>query len=288
MIRFLFFPMLLIIAFPLLAEESKKAEALNPGINYYSAGDYKRAVKAFEQSIRLHPDNAEAYKWLGMNYLKLGDNEVLTDPAMLYKAVEAFNRALSLNPNFAEVRYNLGITYLALHNRDEAIKECELLKNLDMELANSLSTRIGDYKSPQLYSALGETDSYVLKVTIIGNQVLVPVTLAYGGKSVQTTLLLDTGASGTTINPEIADKLDINPARARISIEQVVGGGLIKGRRIKLDYIKVGPHTKKDIEVDIIEHKGFAVRFSGLLGMNFLRNLRYHVDFADQTITWTP
>ena len=214
-----FFPMLLTIAFPLLAGESKESEALTPGINYYSAGDYKKAVKAFEQAIRLHPDSAEAYKWLGMNYLKLGDNEVLTDPAMLYKAVEAFNRALSLNPNFAEVRYNLGITYLALHDRDEATKECELLKNLDMELANSLSTRIDDYKSPQLYSVLGETDSYMLKVTIIGNQVLVPVTLAYGGKTVQTTLLLDTGASGTTINPEIADKLDINPARSLSDLE---------------------------------------------------------------------
>jgi hypothetical protein len=29
--------MLLIMAFPLLAEEGKKAEALNPGINYYAA-----------------------------------------------------------------------------------------------------------------------------------------------------------------------------------------------------------------------------------------------------------
>jgi clan AA aspartic protease (TIGR02281 family) len=285
---FLFFAMFLITLSPLFAEERNELEALKPGINYFSAGDYKKALKAFEQAVRVNPDSADAYKWLGMSYLKLGDNEAMTDPEMLDKAVNAFDNALILNPNSAEARYYIGITYLALYNKDAAVREYDILKDIDKELASSLFDRIGKYKSPQAYKSIGETESNVLKVKIIGNQVLVPVILGYRGKTVQALLLLDTGATNTTISPEIAAKLNISLNQTKKTIGQVVGGGLLEAKRIKLSYIKVGPHTKPDMDIDIIEHKGFASNFDGLLGMNFLRNFRYHVDFDNQTITWSP
>jgi tetratricopeptide (TPR) repeat protein len=288
MIKFLFFAMFLIIASLLSAEEIKGAESLNPGMNYFSAGDYKKAIKAFEQVIRVNPDSADAHKWLGMSYLKIGNNEVMTDPEMLDNAVKEFNKALSLNPNFAEARYYLGIAYLALYNKDAAVREYEILKDTDKELAGSLFARIGNYKSPQAYKSVGETESNVLKVKIIGNQVLVPVTLGYRGKTVQALLLLDTGATNTTISPEIAAKLNISPDQTKKAIGQVVGGGLLEARRARLSYIKVRPRTKTDVDIDIIEYKGFAANFDGLLGMNFLRNFRYHVDFDNQTINWAP
>jgi tetratricopeptide (TPR) repeat protein len=288
MTKFMFLAMFLIIASPLFAEEIKGVESLNPGINYFSAGDYKKAIKALEQVIRVNPDSTEAHKWLGMSYLKLGNNEVMTDPEMLDNAVKEFNKALSLNPNFAEARYYLGITYLALYNKDAAVREYEILKDIDKELAGSLLGRIGNYKSPQAYKSVGETESNVLKVKIIGNQVLVPVTLGYGGKRVQALLLLDTGATSTTISPEIAAELNISPDQTKKTIGQVVGGGLLEAKRARLSYIEVGPHTKTNMDIDIIEHKGFAANFDGLLGMDFLRNFRYHVDFDNQTINWVP
>jgi clan AA aspartic protease (TIGR02281 family) len=284
----LFFAMFLMIASPLFAEGSKEVESLNRGINYFSARDYKKAIEAFEQVIRVNPDSAEAYTWLGMSYLNLGDNEVTTDPEMLDKAVKAFDKALSLNPNFAEAHYYLGITYLALYNKDAAVKEYEILRDVDKELASSLFTRIGTYKSPQVYKAIDETESNITKVKIIGNQVLVPVTLGYGDKTVQALLLLDTGATNTTISPEIAAKLNISLDQTKKAIGQVVGGGLLEAKRTRLSYIKVGPHTKTDIDIDIIEHRGLAANFDGLLGMNFLRNFRYHIDFDNQTINWSP
>jgi clan AA aspartic protease (TIGR02281 family) len=285
---FLFFAMFLIIASPLFAEERKEVESLKQGINYFSAGNYKKAIKVFEQAARVNPDSAEAYKWLGMSYLKLGDNEIMTDPEMLDKAMKAFDKALSLNPNFAEARYYLGITYLALYNKDAAVREYDILKDIDKELASSLFARIGNYRSPQAYKSIGETESNVLKVKIIDNQVLVPVTLGYGGKTVQALLLLDTGATNTTISPEIAAKLNISLDQTKKTIGQVVGGGLLEAKRVKLNYIKVGPHTKTDIDIDIIEHIDLASNFDGLLGMNFLRNFRYHINFDNQTINWAP
>jgi clan AA aspartic protease (TIGR02281 family) len=279
--------MFLIISLPLSAEEYKE-ESFSTGIKYFSDGEYKKAIKAFEQTVRNSPDNAEAYRWLGMSYLKLGDNEIMTDPGILDRAVEYFTKALNINPNLAEAHYNLGITYLALHNKEAAIKEYEILKTLNEELANLLFVRIGDYTLPKMYNAISETESHVQKVTIIGNEVLVPVTLAYQDKTVQAVLLLDTGASVTTINTEIAARLGILLDKTEKAVSYVVGGALIEARRTKLSYIKVGPYTNNNVDINIVEHKGVQVMFDGLLGMNVLRNLIYHVDFNNRVINWSP
>jgi clan AA aspartic protease (TIGR02281 family) len=195
---------------------------------------------------------------------------------------------LNINPNLAEAHYNLGITYLALHNKRAAIKEYEILKTLNEKLAGLLFERIGNYTLPKTYDAIGETESNVQKVTIVGNEVLVPVTLAYQDKTVQAVLLLDTGASVTTINTEIAARLGILLDKTEKAVSYVVGGALIEARRTKLSYIKVGPYTKKNVDINIIEHRGVPVMFDGLLGMNVLRNLVYHVDFNNRVINWSP
>lgn len=128
--------------------------------------------------------------------------------------------------------------------------------------------------------------SLVTKVTIQGNQVLVPVTLGYGNKETEGLLVLDTGAELTTVHQEIADQLNIGNSR-RIEL-QVAGGGVIRAKVAKLDYIKVGPHKKEDIRIVIVRHNGPSVTHRGLLGMNFLRNLEYKIDFTNQTIQWKP
>ncbi|MBW1752533.1 MAG: hypothetical protein JRJ46_05410, partial [Deltaproteobacteria bacterium] len=51
------------------------------------------------------------------------------------------------------------------------------------------------------------------KVVIDGNRVLVPVKLGYRGKEVEATLLLDTGATITTMHQHIADQLYITQTK---------------------------------------------------------------------------
>jgi clan AA aspartic protease (TIGR02281 family) len=124
------------------------------------------------------------------------------------------------------------------------------------------------------------------KVKIRGNTVLVPATLSYGGYEVDVHLVLDTGASRTTINTEIADQLSMNLGKERKTYVRVVGGGVIEARTVRMNSITVGPHTKRNWDVFVVPHKGCAAGYDGLLGMDVLRGLKYRVDFKKQVIIW--
>jgi len=136
------------------------------------------------------------------------------------------------------------------------------------------------------YNKIVSSDDKITKIIIRGNQILVPVTLVYDNMEVNVHLLMDTGASGTTINTEIADQLYINIYKAKKIKAQVVGGSIIEARIIMMDIFKIGPHTIHNKNIVIVPHDGPAVKFDGLLGMDVLGSLSYKIDFAKQIIIW--
>lgn len=124
-------------------------------------------------------------------------------------------------------------------------------------------------------------------VIIKGNKVFVPVTLAYGDRQVQTTLLFDTGAGSIVLHQNVAERLGIETFQA--SRGQGVGGFQIATKMTRLASVEVGPHKKENLRADIVEFKGTEDGdYNGLLGMNFIRGLKYTIDFENQTIRWTP
>jgi len=124
------------------------------------------------------------------------------------------------------------------------------------------------------------------KVKIRGNTVLVPVTLAYGGSEVDVHLVLDTGASRTTINNEIAEQLHLDLSWAKKARVQVAGGAVLEARMVRINSVTVGPHTKRNWDILVVPHKGTVAGHDGLLGMDVLRGLKYRVDFKKQVILW--
>ncbi len=118
----------------------------NEGLNYAKAEKHNEAIVAFKEAISIRPDhyfayndlgiayldpsNADAYFHLGVSYSRLGLHE---------KAAEAYRHVIQTVPGDADAHFNLGISYFNSGDGKSALKEYELLKEINSDLAEKLN-----------------------------------------------------------------------------------------------------------------------------------------------------
>src|SRR4030066_332502 len=94
------------------------------------------------------------------------------------------------------------------------------------------------------------SDFKFLALSIVISCVLLMPAIVHAGtfyscvdREVDVQFVMDTGAEGTTISTDIADELYINLNKAAKAKARVVGGAIIDVDVVKIDSIKIGPHT---------------------------------------------
>ena len=101
----------------------------NMGYCYEEIDSYSKAIEAYKQVIRLDPNHVRTYNNLGIIYAK---HDFYED------SIEAFKQAIRIDPGFVLAHLNLGISYFLIGDKNSALNEYKILKELDIDEANKL------------------------------------------------------------------------------------------------------------------------------------------------------
>lgn len=142
------------------------------------------------------------------------------------------------------------------------------------------------YRSAVEFSPAEPVAPNALKVEIDGDHVLIPVTLRNGEASATVLMLLDTGSTLTTITEELAHRLQIANDNTLPTSFRVADGRIIAARITRIDELNVGDKSLLAPAITIIPRIGEAQRYDGLLGMNFLRQNPYQIDYDQALLRW--
>lgn len=119
---------------------------------------------------------------------------------------------------------------------------------------------------------------------------VVPVILGYKGRETTVYMMLDTGATVSSIHQIALDPLGITD----FDVDQamVADGRRVKVMKARLDYVRVGPFIKKNFLISTFPYKKkkrqtvAGGEILGLLGMNFLRDHPFTLDHSRKVIIW--
>lgn len=159
-------------------------------------------------------------------------------------------------------------------NNQGVINMVDVLEKVPQEFRGNMKV---DVSGPSVSSST--------PVIINGNQVIVPVTITFRGRSITARLLLDTGATVTTINEAVAAQLGVGHADVKAGNTTVADGRSLGSHKFKADSLAVADRILPNADTSILSGSG-GKGYEGLLGMNYLKNFRYHVNFDRSVIEW--
>ncbi len=109
----------------------------NRGTAYYNLQEYSRAIEDFDRAIALDPNDTFSYIGLGSLYYKLKEYQ---------RAKMDFDRAILLNPQNADAYNRRGNVYVALQEFQKAITDYDRALAINPNFTNARNNRANAYR----------------------------------------------------------------------------------------------------------------------------------------------
>lgn len=123
------------------------------------------------------------------------------------------------------------------------------------------------------------------KISIVNNVIIVPVVFRNKGRKVKARMILDTGASVTTLYSALASQLHLNKNKLTKTRSINANGVPSNSLLTKVDHIEVDDKILANSEVVVIP--SFSnIGADGLLGNSFLRFFNFTIDYEKQLLRW--
>jgi tetratricopeptide (TPR) repeat protein len=139
--RSLYLPLafLILLLLPALSPAQDIQSYIDQGIRNSQAGHYDQALQAFDQALKLKPNDPALITYKGIVYYAKGNNP---------KALQLFEEAIRLNPNFARAYYQRGMVYQSQEKYKEAVPDLKKAKSLgygvDPDFINMMERRASE------------------------------------------------------------------------------------------------------------------------------------------------
>lgn len=129
---------------PLEKDPEKDYEKYNnQGLTFYHQKKYSRAIKLYDQALKIHPDFPEALNNKGNAIIQLIKNKKSMDRIKGYKkALSCYNKALEIQPSNLDILNNKGLALAYLGDYENSYKVFEeAVKKNPQDLATKIQRK---------------------------------------------------------------------------------------------------------------------------------------------------